>query len=68
MELKKILAATAVSLFVLVLHVGPVLAGNSSIVANGNGSSDMMGLPAPGVLGLVAAVIVGTIFLARRGK
>ena len=57
MELKRILAATAVSLFVLVLHIGPVLAGASS--------GD---LPAPGILGLVAAAIVGTIFLARRGK
>jgi membrane protease YdiL (CAAX protease family) len=57
MGLKKILAATVLSLFVVVLHVGPVLAGATS--------GD---LPAPGILGLVAAAIVGTIFLARRGK
>ena len=45
------------SLFVVVLHVGPVLAW---------GHPEPM--PGPGVLGLVAAAIVGTIFLARRGK
>ena len=57
MELKKILAATVLSLFVFVLHVSPVLAGSNGTI-----------LPGPGVLGLVAAVIVGTIFLARRDK
>ncbi len=57
MELKKILAATVVSLFAVVLHVSPVLAGSNGAI-----------LPGPGVLGLVAVVIVGTIFLARRGK
>ena len=61
MELKKIFAATAVSLFVVVLQAAPVIAGG------GNGSSNGI-FPGPGVLGLVAAVIVGTIFLARRGK
>ncbi len=70
MELKKIFAATAISLFVVVLQAAPVIAGtttSSIIVSNGNGSSNGI-LPGPGVLGLVAAVIVGTIFLARRGK
>ena len=57
MELKKILAAMVLCLFVVVLHVSPVLAGSNGVI-----------LPGPGVLGLVAAVIVGTIFLARRGK
>ncbi len=65
MELKKVLAATAVSLLVVVLQAAPVIAGitasNGGPIANGS-------LPGPGVLGLVAAVIVGTIFLARRGK
>jgi hypothetical protein len=58
MGLKKILAATVLSLFVVVLHVGPVLAGLHF----------HQPVPGPGVLGLVAAAIVGTIFLARRGK
>lgn len=63
MELKKIFAATAVSLFVVVLQAAPVMAAfMTSNGSNGNG------LPGPGVLGLVAAAIVGTIFLARRGK
>ena len=60
MGLKKILAATVLSLFIVVLHVGPVLAGTP----NGPGGP----VAGPGVLGLVAAAIVGTIFLARRGK
>ena len=61
MGLKKILAATVLSLFIVVLHVGPVLAGTP----NGGPGGPVAG---PGVLGLVAAAIVGTIFLSRRGK
>ncbi len=71
MELKKIFAATAVSLLVVVLQAAPVIAGafqsNGVIVSSGPGTVNSI-LPGPGVLGLVAAVIVGTIFLARRGK
>ncbi len=68
MELKKVLAATAVSLLVVVLQAAPVIAGGVIIVTNGGIPSGNGSLPGPGVLGLVAAVIVGTIFLARRGK
>ena len=64
MELKKVLAAVAIGLFVVVLQAAPVIAGPLS---NGNGSGNGI-LPGPGVLGLVAAVVLGTIFLARRGK
>lgn len=65
MELKKVLAATAVSLLVVVLQAAPV---NAGVILGSGGPIANGSLPGPGVLGLVAAVIVGTIFLARRGK
>lgn len=57
MQLRRLLAAVPASLILALAHAGPVMAGDFA-----------PGLPAPGILGLVAAALVGVILLARRGK
>lgn len=72
MRSRKMLTAAAAALSFLTASMGSALAGtitpSSSIIISSGPIDDVGGLPAPGVLGLVAAVIVGTILLARRGK
>lgn len=61
MRLHKLLAVAPAGVLLTVAYAVPALA---QVGTNG----DTNGLPAPGILGLVAAVIVGTVLLARRGK
>lgn len=58
MRLRNLLAAAPAGLILAISYVSPALAP----------TGDAVGLPAPGVLTLVVAAIVGTILLARRGK
>lgn len=65
MRLRELLGGASAGMALAIAYARGVLAGGVTSDFSGD---DIGGLPAPGILGLLAAVVIGTILLARRGK